>query len=158
LTGLLGGVYIPAQRGRGAAGGCRMRPIVWLAGLLAGWLIECLRLSLKETVTGSDILSGLTGRSGLFGRTFIGDGGFCAMVGSLTITYRRKRNVGGRVLRNIERCSTDTLADTFREKMLHASDRKVRCKVYICSRRFKWIEVSALIRSVTNIANIKFST
>ena len=109
LTGLLGGVYIPAQRGRGAAGGCRMRPIVWLTGLLAGWLIECLRLSLKETVTGSDILSGLTGRSGLFGRigwTFICDGGFCAMVGSLTITYRRKRNVGGRVLRNIGRCSS----------------------------------------------------
>jgi len=59
------------------------------------------------------------------------------MVGSLTTAYRRKRNVGGRVLRNIGRCSTDTLADTFREKMLHASGREIRCKVYICSRRFK---------------------
>ena len=44
-----------------------MRPIVWLTGLLAGWLIECLRLSFKGLLR-SDILSGLTGRSGLFGR------------------------------------------------------------------------------------------
>lgn len=43
-----------------------------------------------------------------------------AVVCSLKIEYRRKRNVGGRVLRNFARCSTDTLADTFREKMLHA--------------------------------------
>ena len=34
----------------------------------------------------------------------------------------------------------------------------IGCKVYICSRRFKRIGVLALIRSVTNIANIKFST
>ena len=58
------------------------------------------------------------------------DGGF-TMVCSLTILYRRKRNVGGRVLRNIGRCSTDTLADTFREKMLHASEQSdVRC-IYV---------------------------
>ncbi len=63
-------------------------------------------------------------------------GGDFIMAGSLTIAYRRKRNVGGRVLRNFARSSTDTLADTFREKMLHAFDCKVRCKVYICSRRF----------------------
>lgn len=79
------------------------------------------------------------------------------MVGSLTIAYRRKRNVGGRVLRNFARSSTDTLADTFREKMLHASGRKIRCKVYICSRRFKRIGVIP-DPSVTKIANIKFST
>ena len=58
----------------------------------------------------------------------IGDGGFEAMVGSLTIAYRRKRNVGGRVLRNFARSSTDTLADTFREKMLHASRRVWDCR------------------------------
>jgi hypothetical protein len=51
-----------------------------------------------------------------------------AMAGSLKIEYRRKRNVGGRVLRNIGRCSTDTLADTFREKMLHASFRVWDCR------------------------------
>lgn len=66
------------------------------------------------------------------------------MAGSLKIAYRRKRNVGGRVLRNFARSSTDTLADTFREKMLHASDRKVRCKVYICSRRFNGLGLYVL--------------
>jgi hypothetical protein len=81
---------------------------------------------------GSDILSGLTGRLGLFGRMagHCSDGDVCVMVGSLTSSYRRKRNVGGRVVRNIcEDVRADTLADTFREKMLHASDRKIGCKV-----------------------------
>lgn len=92
------------------------------------------------------------------------------MAGSLTILYRRKRNVGGRVLRNFARSSsryfgghvsredvTCVLSHLgFAEQLAVLSG--IGCKVYICSRRFKRIGVLALIRSVTNIANIKFST
>ena len=41
------------------------------------------------------------------------------LVGSLTISYGRKRNVGGSVLRNFPRGEFNGyMADTFREKML----------------------------------------
>ena len=74
--------------------------------------------------------------------------GFCSMAGSLKIEYRRKRNVGGRVLRNFVRSSKQILWRTRFERrcymrlmafvvgeQLPAADT-VGCKVYICSRRF----------------------
>ena len=122
------------------------RSILVLSVGLAWWLSGCLLPVAVECFCGGFRVAGLSGRSG---RAIFVTVVF-AMVGSLTIAYRRKRNVGGRVLRNIARCSTDTLADTFREKMLHASFRIMiaerlavlgasGCKVYICSRRFKRI-------------------
>jgi hypothetical protein len=78
------------------------------------------------------------------------------MAGSLKIAYRRKRNVGGRVLRNFARGSTDTLADTFREKMLHASEQSdVRCIYVLVDSTGRDFGSGP---SVTKIANIKFST
>ena len=77
-----------------------------------GWRLVLPGVSV--TVAGIRVLPVAAGGSG-FRRVL--DGGVGAMVGSLTISYGRKRNVGGRVLRNFERSSTDTLADTFREKI-----------------------------------------
>ena len=97
----------------------------------------------------------LAERLKLFGRWF------CTMAGSLKIEYRRKRNVGGRVLRNIARCSKQILWRTrFERRCYMRPDGWVLfeqsgisgwsgCKVYICSRRFKRVRISVLIQSVT---------